>query len=191
MTLDAIRKKNAERKQVMQSRSRGLFVKFVNDQDTAVVKLVPPFEGFDREVKTMQGEIKPRPHYRMHVIGDYNFNDKKSISNPKLELTADDVRNLKDEDARIWTTPVNAVVGIQREIEKGHSILQIRRDGAAKSTNTTYNVLNAMQIAEEDWQALLPKISKEELAKLQSEERWNEISDAALEALENLGVREE
>jgi predicted GNAT family acetyltransferase len=191
MTLAEIRKRNAQRKQIMQSRSRGLFVKFVNDQDTMIVKLVPPFEGFDREVKTMQGEIKPRPHYRMHVIGDYNFNEEKSLTNPRLEFTVNDVRNLKDEDAKIWTTPYNAVLGIQREIEKGHSILQIRRDGVAKSTDTSYNVLNAMQIAEEDWQFLLPKLSKEELAKIQSEEKWNEISSAELEALENLGVRDE
>jgi hypothetical protein len=51
--------------------------------------------------------------------------------------------------------------------------------------------MNAMQIAEEDWEDLLPRISKEELAKLQSEEKWNVISEAELEALKNLGVRED
>lgn len=191
MTLADIRKKNAERKQIMQSRSRGLFVKFVNDQDVMIVKLVSPFEGFDREVKTMQGDLKPRPHYRMHVIGDFNYNTKHPLSNPRLELSIDDVRSLKDEDAKIWTTPFNAAQGIQREVDRGHSILQIRRDGVAKSTSTAYNVLYAMQIAEEDWQDLLPNLSKEDIAKLQSGEKWNEISEQELEALENLGGRED
>ncbi|MPZ07285.1 MAG: hypothetical protein GEU26_12865 [Nitrososphaeraceae archaeon] len=175
----------------MQSRSRGLFVKFVNDQDVMIVKLVSPFEGFDREVKTMQGDLKPRPHYRMHVIGDFNYNTKHPLSNPRLELSIDDVRSLKDEDAKIWTTPFNAAQGIQREVDRGHSILQIRRDGVAKSTSTAYNVLYAMQIAEEDWQDLLPNLSKEDIAKLQSGEKWNEISEQELEALENLGGRED
>ena len=60
MTLDEIRKRNAERRQIMQSRSAGMFLKFVNDQDTMVIKIVAPFEGFDREVKDMQGKKRLR-----------------------------------------------------------------------------------------------------------------------------------
>jgi hypothetical protein len=172
MGFDEIRKRNAERKQLMQSRSGNIFVKFVNDQDTMIVIVLPPHEGFDRVVKTMQGDLKPKPHYRMHIIGDYNFHTNRPLSVPPIALTIDDIRNLKPSDAKIWTTPFNAVQGIQREIEKKRSILQIRRDGVAKSTSTSYNVLNGMQIDDEDWKFLLPKISKEELAKLQSEEKW-------------------
>jgi hypothetical protein len=106
-------------------------------------------------------------------------------------LTANDIRNLKDSDARIWTTPFNAVQGIEREIDRKHPILQIRRDGVAKSTNTTYNILNAMQIDDEDWESLLPKVSREVLAKLQAEEKWEDISPEELHKLENLGVKEE
>ena len=132
MTLDEIRKRNAERKQQMQAVNMNLFVKFVNDQDTIVVKLIPPFEGFDRIVTTIQGDRRAKAHYRMHLIGDYNFQSKHHISNPPLDLTIDQVRALKPEEAKIWTTPFSAVQGIQREIERGHSILQIRRDGVPK-----------------------------------------------------------
>ncbi len=134
MTLDEIRKRNAERKQQMQAVNMNLFVKFVNDQDTIVVKLIPPFEGFDRVVTTIQGDRRPKPHYRMHPIGDYNFQSKRHISNPPIDLTIDQVRALRPEESKIWTTPFSAVQGFQREIEKGHSILQIRRDGAPKSS---------------------------------------------------------
>jgi hypothetical protein len=191
MGFEEIRKRNAERRQLMQSRSGNLFVKFVNDQDTMVVKILSPFEGFDRVVKTMQGELKPKPHYRMFVLGDYNFHTNKPLSIPPIALTIDDIRNLTPRDAKIWTTPFNAVQGFQREIDKKHSILQVRRDGVAKSTSTSYNVLNAMQIDDEDWKYLLPKISKEELAQLQSEETWSDISAEELTALENLGVKDD
>ena len=190
MGFDEIRRKNAERKQLMQSRSTNVFIKWVNDQDTIVVKVISPYEGFDREVTTMQGEKKLKPHYRMHVLGDFNFHTGKPLSSPRLELTANDVRNLNDNDARVWTTPFNAVQGIEREIDRRHSILQIRRDGVAKSTNTTYNILNAMQIDDQDWESLLPKITKEELAKLPAEEKWQDISPEELHKLEDLGVKE-
>lgn len=191
MALEEVRKRNAERRQIMQSRSTGIFIKFVNDQDTMVVKLVPPFEGFDRKVKDMQGRKRLKQHYRMHVLGDLSFNTGHPLSNSRIELSVDDVRNLKDNDAKILTSPESITKGVQREIEKGHSILQIRRDGDPKDTSTTYSVLYAMQIDDEEWKKLLPRISKEELAELQSEEKFNEISDAELEALENLGVRED
>jgi hypothetical protein len=79
MGFDEIRKKNAERKQLMQARSTNVFVKWVNDQDTIIVKIISPYEGFDREVTTMQGEKKLKPHYRMHVLGDFNFHTNKPL----------------------------------------------------------------------------------------------------------------
>lgn len=192
MTFEEIRKRNAERKQIMQSRSGGIFAKFVNHKDSMVVKLVPPFEGFDRLVLTMDGKKKKlKPHYRFHVIGDYNFETKHPLSTPRLELTAKDVRALKDENAKIWTAPYNATVGIQDQVDREHSFLLIQRNGVAKSPNTIYTVLYALQIEDQDWKHILPKIPKEELAKLQSEEQFNEISAAELIALQNLGVKEE
>jgi hypothetical protein len=190
MTLDEIRKKNTERRQQMQAVNTILFIKLVEDQDIVVVKLIPPFDGFYRLVKTMQGDMKEKLHYRMHVIGDYNFIAQKHLSNPPINLSIDEIRALKPSDARIWTTPFSAIQGFQREIDKGHSILQVRRDGVPKSTKTTYNVLNAMQIDDEEWQSLLPSLSKEDLAKLQKEETWNEISEEELHRLENLGIKE-
>jgi hypothetical protein len=166
-------------------------MKLPNDGDTVVVQVIAPFQGFDRQVMTMQKELKLKPHYRMQTIGDFNAESKLPLSNPKLELTADDVRYLKIEDAKIWTTPYNAAQRILKEIDKGHSFLQIQRDGKPQETTTTYNVLNAQQIDDEDWEYLLPKISKEELAKLQSEEKWEEISEEELQKLETLGVRDE
>ncbi|MGH9975328.1 MAG: hypothetical protein ACRD8Z_05760 [Nitrososphaeraceae archaeon] len=187
MTLEEIRKRNAERKQIMQSRSAGRFLKFVNDQDTMVIKIVAPFEGFDREVKDMQGKKRLKPHYRAHNLGDWNYDTGQAITRPRIEPTANDVRALKIEDAKIWSTPQSAVQGIQREVDKGHSILQVRRDGQAKSTSTTYNVLNALQMDEQDIHNLLPKLTKEDLTNLQAEEKFNEISDEEIEALQNLG----
>ena len=174
----------------MQEMSMNLFVKLVNDQDTMVAVLIPPHEGFDRIVTTMSGERKAKPHYRMHPIGDYNFNTQQHLSKPPLALTIDQVRALKPENAKIWTTPQSAVKGFQREIDKGHSIVQIRRDGVAKNTDTIYDILYAMQIDDDDWEFLLPNISKQELAKLQSEEKWDEISEEELHRLENIGVKE-
>lgn len=190
MTFDVIKKKSEERRRAMQARSMTSFVKWINDTDTQVVKLVPPYEGYDREVRNMTtGKMQPKVHYRMQILGDWNFYAKKPISNPRLELTIDDVRNLKDIDAKIWTTPFNAAQGIQREIELGHSILQIRRDGAARSTNTSYNVMYAMSIYDNDWDCLLPKLSREDVAKLQSEEQWNEINPVDLEILQKMGIK--
>lgn len=191
MGFDEIRKRNAQRKQEMQSRSGGMFVRFVNDQDTMVVKLAPPFEGYYRLVKTMNGDMKEKLHYRMHIIGDYNFYTRHPLSSPPLEMTVERIRTFKDEDAKIWTTPYNAVQGIHREVDREHSILQIRRDGVAKSTNTTYNILNTAQIANEDWNFLLPKISREGIEKLQSEEQWRSLSDEELNTLQNSGVKDE
>ena len=191
MVLDEIRKRNAERRQIMQSRSMGRFLKFVNDQDTMVIKIVAQFEGFDREVKDMQGKKRLKPHYRAHILGDWNYDREEPITHPKIELTAIDVRALKIEDAKIWSTPQSVVQGIQREIDKGHSILLIRRDGQAKSTSTTYNVLYALQMDEQDIQNLLPKLTKEDLARLQTEEKFNEISEEEIEALQNLGNTKE
>jgi hypothetical protein len=82
----------------------------------------------------------------MYVLGDYNFNKKEPVSNPRLELTIDDVRNLKESDAKIWITPFNAAMAIHQEVEQGHSIFQIRRDGPPKSTSTSYNIMYAMSI---------------------------------------------
>jgi hypothetical protein len=186
MTLEAIRKRNLERRQIMQSRSAGRFLKFVNDQDTMVIKIVAPYEGFDREVKDMQGKKRLKPHYRAHILGDWNYETGQPITHPKRELTAKDIRALKIEEAKIWSTPQSAVQGIQREIDKGHSILQVRRDGQAKSTSTTYNVLYALQMDEKDIQNLLPNLTKEDLAKLQAEEKFNEISGEEIEILQNL-----
>jgi hypothetical protein len=115
---------------------------------------------------------------------------EKHLSNPPIDLTIDQIRALKPNEARIWTTPFSAIQGFQREIDKGHSILQIRRDGVPKSTKTTYNVLNAAQIDDEEWDSLLPSLSKEGLIKLQKEESWDDISDEELHRLENLGVKE-
>jgi hypothetical protein len=191
MTLDAIRKRNAERRQIMQSRSAGKFLKFVNDQDTMVIQIVAPFEGFDREIKDMQNKKKIKPHYRAYILGDWNYDKEEPITHPKIELTANDIRELKTGDAKIWSTPQSAVQGIQREIDKGHSILLVRRDGQAKSTSTTYNVLDALRMDEQDIQNLLPKLTKEDLAKLQAEEKFNEISEEEIEALQNLGNTKE
>lgn len=187
MALDEIRKRNAERRQIMQSRSAGKFLKFVNDQDIMVIKIVAPFEGFDREVKDMQGKKRLKPHYRAQILGDWNYDTGQPIIHPRIELTANDIRALKIEEAKIWSTPQSAVQGIQREIDKGHSILLVRRDGQAKSTSTTYNVLYALQMDEQDMQNILPKLTKEDLAKLQTEEKFNEISDEEIHILQNLG----
>ena len=137
MTLDVIRKRNAERRLIMQSRSAGIFLKFVNDQDVMAIKMVAPFEGFDRLVKDMQGKKRLRPHYRAHILGDWNYERGEPITHPRIELTANDIRTLKIEEAKIWSTPQSAVQGIQREVDKGHSILLVRRDGQPKSTSTT------------------------------------------------------
>ena len=190
MTFAVIRKRNQERQQMAQARASGMFLKMINDQDTIVYKLVPPFEGYDKPVIAMNGETKNKPHYRGHIIGAFNARTKKPLGEP-IAMTADEVRALKDIDAKIWTTPFNAAASIAREVELGHSILQIRRDGIAKSTSTSYNVMYAMSIYDTDWQYLLPKITKEELAKLQSEEQWNEINPVDLEVLQKMGVREE
>lgn len=111
------------------------------------------------------------------------FDQKPKISGTKLAI--------QPSDARIWTTPFSAIQGFQREIDKGHSILQVRRDGVPNSTKTTYNVLNAMQIDDEEWNSLLPSLSKDDLAKLQKEETWDGISEEELQKLENLGVKKE
>ena len=56
---------------------------------------------------------------------------------------------------------------------------------------TTYSVLNAQQIDDDDWESLLPNVSKAELKKLQAEESWEDISEEELHKLETLGVKEE
>jgi hypothetical protein len=95
MTLDEIRKKNAERRQQMQTVNTNLFIKLVNDQDTVVVKLIPPLEGFYRVVTTIQGDKKAKLHYIMHVIGDCNLQSGRNLSNPPINLTIDEVRKLQ------------------------------------------------------------------------------------------------
>ncbi len=62
--------------------------------------------------------------------------------------------------------------------------------GRQRVAKTTYTVLNAMQIDDEDWELLMPRLTKQDLAKLQSEEKWEEISEEELHKLENLGVKE-
>ena len=47
-----------------------------------------------------------------------------------------------------------------------------------------------MQIDDEDWELLMPRLTKQDLAILQSEEKWEEISEEELHKLENLGVKE-
>ncbi|MGH9953925.1 MAG: hypothetical protein ACRD5J_20100, partial [Nitrososphaeraceae archaeon] len=121
MTLEEIRRRNLERKQIMQSRSAGKFLKFPNDQDMMVIKIVAPFQGFDREVKDMQGKKRLKPHYRAHILGDWNYDTGQPITHPRMELTAKDIRALKIEEAKIWSSPQSAVQGILREIDKGHS----------------------------------------------------------------------
>ena len=187
MTLEEIRKRNLERKQIMQSRSMGRFVKFVNDQDMMVIQIVAPFEGFDREVKDMQGKKRLKPHYSVYILGDWNYVTRQPTSHPRIELTANDIRALKIEDAKIWSIPQSAVQGIKREIDKGHSILLVRRDGQAKSTSTTYNVLYVLQMEEQDMQNILPKLTREDVARLQAEERFNDISKEEVRILQNLG----
>ena len=171
----------------MQSRSAGIFLKFANDQDVMAIKMVAPFEGFDRLVKDMQGKKRLRPHYRAHILGDWNYERGEPITHPRIELTANDIRTLKIEEAKIWSTPQSAVQGIQREVDKGHSILLVRRDGQPKSTSTTYNVLYALQMDEQDMKNLLPKLTKEDLVQLQTEEKFNEISEEEVRNLQNLG----
>jgi hypothetical protein len=187
MTLDVIRKRNAERRLIMQSRSAGIFLKFANDQDVMAIKMAAPFEGFDRLVKDMQGKKRLRPHYRAHILGDWNYERGEPITHPRIELTTNDIRALKIEEAKIWSTPQSAVQGIQREVDKGHSILLVRRDGQPKSTSTTYNVLYALQMDEQDMKNLLPKLTKEDLVQLQTEEKFNEISEEEVRSLQNLG----
>lgn len=101
------------------------------------------------------------------------------------------MRNLERKDAKIWTTPYSAAQSIIKETDKGHTYLMIQRNGIRDSTTTTYTVLNAMQIDDEDWGYLLPNISKQELTKLQSEEKFDPISDEELHRLETLGVKED
>ena len=161
-------------------------MKFVEDQDCMIVKLAPPFEGYDRIVKTYNKEYKEKPHYRMHILGDHNLIRGKPISNPQIILTYQQVRDLKDDDAKIWTCPFSAVKGFQREIGKGKSILFVRRDGVPKNTNTTYTILAANQMDDDDWEKLLPKLSRDDIAKLQEEEKWENISDEKLQALQSM-----
>jgi hypothetical protein len=44
---------------------------------------------------------------------------------------------------------------------------------------------------EQDMQNLIPKLTKEDLARLQTEEKFNEISEEEIEALQNLGNAKE
>ncbi len=177
---------------MMQQRSANVkFIKFRNNKDTLVIKIIAPYEGFDRKVKQMNSEeMKEKPHYRMYKIGDFNFETKKPLSDPPLELTANEIRELKPEDASIWTTPFHAANRIAEEIDKQHTFLMIRRHGKQGSTATTYDVLNAQQIDDNEWGSLLPNVSKSELKKLQTEESWEDISDEELHKLETLGVKE-
>jgi|SRR3954470_12151590 len=193
MTLEQIRQLNAQRKQQMQAASMNIsFVKLANNGDTIVVKLIPPFNGYMRLVTTLQGDKKLKSHYRMHILGDYNFETGKYLSNPPIELDVNQIRELnqRPNNARIWTVPFSAEQGFLRETDKGHSILQIRRDGIARDTKTTYNVINAAQIDDDDWKYLLPKVTKEEIAELQREETWDGISKDELNKLENMGLKE-
>ena len=48
-------------------------------------------------------------------------------------------------------------------------------------------MLYALQMDEQDVQNMLPKPAKEDLAKLQTEEKFNEISEEEKEVLQNLG----
>ena len=124
----------------MLSRSANVkFIKFRNHNDTLVAKIESPYEGFDRKVKLMNSdEMKLKPHYRMQKLGDFNFETKKPISDPPLELTANEIRELKPEDASIWTTPINVATQIAEEISKQHTYLMIQRHG--KQNGTAYYI---------------------------------------------------
>ena len=52
-------------------------------------------------------------------------------------------------------------------------------------------MLYALQMDEQDMQNILPKLTKEDLAKLQAEEKFNEISEEEIEALQNIGNSKE
>ena len=54
------------------------FFSLKNDDDMAILKILPPYEGFYRKVKSMQGNWKEKPHYRVWVIGDVNAKTKKA-----------------------------------------------------------------------------------------------------------------
>gem|GEM_PF-5180400 len=46
MTLAEVRKRNADRRQIMKSRSAGKSLKFVDDQDTMIIKIVASLKDF-------------------------------------------------------------------------------------------------------------------------------------------------
>ena len=50
-----------------------------------------------------------------------------------------------------------------------------------------YNVLYALQMDEQDMKNLLPKLTKEDFVQLQTEEKFNEISEEEVRSLQNLG----
>ena len=65
---------------------------------------------------------------------------RKLIKQPQLAPTADDVRSMKIEQAKIWTTPQTAAEGIIKKIDMEKSYVAVQRNGEAKSTTTTYTV---------------------------------------------------
>ena len=98
LSVERMRKRNADRQQNMLTRSTNIsFLKLPNDGDMTFVRIIAPFEGFDRKVKQMNSdEKKLKPHYRMYEIGNSNKKTRRPLSDPPLEMTINDIRELRD-----------------------------------------------------------------------------------------------
>lgn len=184
MGFQEARQRNLARRQELQSRQSGVFVKWQNDKDSKLVKIVAPFEGFDRQIKQKDGTPRTRPHYRMHVLGEYNKNTGEGAG--VSTMTAEQLLDMSTHEAKLTTAPQSMGQGISEAIDEGHTILLITRKGAVGSKDTTYDVMSVERITDKELKAVTPKVSKTDIELLESQERWNDISPEEREAFNNL-----
>jgi len=184
MGFQEVRQRNLARRQELQSRQSGVFVKWQNDKDSKLVKIVAPFEGFDRQIKQKDGTSRTRPHYRMLVLGEYNKTSGEGAG--VSTVTPQQVLNMPTHEAKITTAPQSMSQGISDAIDEGHTIILITRKGAANSKDTTYEVFDVTRMKDSELKAVTPKINKSDIELLESQEQWKDVSPEEAEAFLNL-----
>jgi hypothetical protein len=154
--------RRAKRKAQMQGNA-GKYLKWVNDKESRVLQVIAPYEGFILPVKQIDGTIKAKNHYRVHILATNVPNDGD------INLDINEIKALKDENAKIWTTTRTTADNIDSAIEEGNTLIQVTRKGQFKDQKTTYQITPLAMMNASILKKIAPKLKLEDIEKIESE----------------------
>jgi hypothetical protein len=166
-------------------------MKFANDGDTRCLLIHPPYSGFEKMVTNKATNVgKLKPHYYCTILGS------SLESDAIVPMTYKEIKDFGSEAQKSWTVNTSIQKDILDCIESGDTILYVRRKGIANSADTKYLIMSVLQMKDADFKALLPRLTKADVDRLQEETDWSEddrvmkemVEDAANEA-EDASVR--